>query len=146
MKIILYHPQSGGYLYVHSEDAREILLLDGPLVDVTGDATHEELAKRALGPFNEGANLEAELETADIRTYFFTFQQSSPLRDNFVRVEGCDFWAARAVIREAFGSSWAFQYTANNFVPVGRCYVLREIDLQGNPVWPSASPSDEATS
>jgi hypothetical protein len=51
------------------------------------------------------------------QTYYFTFGQAHPLKDNWVEIHAPNVAAARAEIIKLFGTKWGFVYTDADFKP-----------------------------
>jgi hypothetical protein len=47
--------------------------------------------------------------------FYFTMQMKSEHANEYVEIEGEDYWDARKIMFEYFGSHWAFQYTEKDF-------------------------------
>ena len=53
----------------------------------------------------------------ELKTYYFTFGQQHPLRDNWIEIQAVNADTARKRMFELFGAHWAFQYSEADFKP-----------------------------
>lgn len=60
--------------------------------------------------------------------FVFTFMQSSPLKNNYIVLEGTEA-ETRDKMFSVFGPKWAFQYSWEEFVPQIAQFNLREIKI-----------------
>ena len=67
------------------------------------------------------------MDKGNTEVWYFTFmQKQADLKNKFVRIEG-SYEEARMKMVERFGSSWANQYSEEEFLPQIKDYGLTEI-------------------
>lgn len=134
----------GAYVYLHSQDAVDIILNDNPdFHDVTGDPHHEMLAERSIGKFDPEANV-PDLRTvtledvvpAGIKAYepepeeqnfYFTFGGNTNLYNRYMKIRGT-FEDTRQMFRDQYGSlCFAFQYDEDGFRGQPQAFDLTEV-------------------
>lgn len=70
------------------------------------------------------------MDKQNTEVWYFTFCISdSENKDKYVRIEG-SYGMARAIMIDAFGEYWAFQYSEKEFLPQIKRFNLTELILK----------------
>lgn len=69
------------------------------------------------------------MDKQNTEAWYFTFmQKDTKNKDKYVRIEG-SYGMARAIMIDAFGEYWAFQYSKKEFLPQIKQFHLTELKI-----------------